>query len=683
MNLSEINVGARVQAGIVPALPHGQTTSAQRTIIPPSTPYAYCRGYYGTLENLGVKGEAIVKALTVFSNPLQSPPIYLRILKIVNSRWVIAAQSESALVLTGNPTTFNMVSVQGVTPPKSTEDIAIVAVYDPNSPAHTTEEIYLLQTTAVAGTLAEILYEFHTKVNVWNDMAPAIKIEYTQCTNDDLRQDPVFWRVISNDIERFGGVLLLQEKIHTSRAFDSEGKNDWVSSELREWANATWKHYFSTFFQKQIKPQNGDSFFLLSQDELDLLPDDIFQKSPEDSAVYSQTVAESRAQSISGFSLRDAISQCVAAVDYSAGTPRIIAVPAPYQYQRPRLACVLNSAMFVRWVTDENGSYYKIAHKPVAVQPVIPDNVYRNTAFILTWNYSLLESELKEFVLERRDDGGEWFEVYRGTATELAQTSGGGRTIQYRLKVEDAEGEVSDWTESQVHNLNKAPTITAIGVSDSAGNVQGVGAGIAYPRLDIENKFVKFTITDDIVNDVKVRFTVVGLLGLAVKRVLGEQTVSCSPNVVNEITCEIPAIELRNGNYYVVAEVTDSDGGYSLARLYFEKYTSGLSFKSIPIGGGVDLKPVAARFSLDSNINDYLAVEGFVFSFEACNNALDASPRWEDATESVINATNFIFANTTKTAAKWQVAVRITARSYTQLEEPFYINSISGSTATA
>ena len=53
-------------------------------------------------------------------------------------------------------------------------------------------------------------------------------------------------------------------------------------------------------------------------------------------------------------------------------------------------------------------------------------------------------------------------------------------------------------------------------------------------------------------------------------------------------------------------------------------------------------------------------IEGATAKVEACNNAFDAAPTWEDITAMVSINRVYNFTNTTKTAAKWGVNVRIT-----------------------
>ena len=48
------------------------------------------------------------------------------------------------------------------------------------------------------------------------------------------------------------------------------------------------------------------------------------------------------------------------------------------------------------------------------------------------------------------------------------------------------------------------------------------------------------------------------------------------------------------------------------------------------------------------------------FKVEACNNGFDTTPTWEDVTSSITSGQTHVFSNTTKTASKWGVNIRVT-----------------------
>jgi len=63
---------------------------------------------------------------------------------------------------------------------------------------------------------------------------------------------------------------------------------------------------------------------------------------------------------------------------------------------------------------------------------------------------------------------------------------------------------------------------------------------------------------------------------------------------------------------------------------------------------------------------------------EACNNAFDASPAWEDITAQVAINRVFNFTNETKTAEKWGVDVRFTITKNEGYEGEVSISGFGG-----
>lgn len=62
---------------------------------------------------------------------------------------------------------------------------------------------------------------------------------------------------------------------------------------------------------------------------------------------------------------------------------------------------------------------------------------------------------------------------------------------------------------------------------------------------------------------------------------------------------------------------------------------------------------------------------GATLKVEVCNNAFDASPAWEDATQAYLNKAAHTFVNATKTAANWGVDVRLTILKNTAIEKAY------------
>ena len=71
-------------------------------------------------------------------------------------------------------------------------------------------------------------------------------------------------------------------------------------------------------------------------------------------------------------------------------------------------------------------------------------------------------------------------------------------------------------------------------------------------------------------------------------------------------------------------------------------------------------------------------IEGAVAKVEACNNAFDAVPTWEDITAQVAINRVFNFTNSTKTATKWGVNIRFTITKNTGYEGEVSISGFGG-----
>lgn len=68
---------------------------------------------------------------------------------------------------------------------------------------------------------------------------------------------------------------------------------------------------------------------------------------------------------------------------------------------------------------------------------------------------------------------------------------------------------------------------------------------------------------------------------------------------------------------------------------------------------------------------------GATFKVLVCNNANDASPTWEDATNAVVYNLVHMFTNTTKTADTWAVSIKVHVERGTS-SGPCYVSWIGG-----
>lgn len=73
----------------------------------------------------------------------------------------------------------------------------------------------------------------------------------------------------------------------------------------------------------------------------------------------------------------------------------------------------------------------------------------------------------------------------------------------------------------------------------------------------------------------------------------------------------------------------------------------------------------------------WMLADGVVPKILMCNNALDNSPKWEDVTKQILNNTDVILANSSKTNADWAIGVHVTIDRGTATKES-WIGAIGG-----
>lgn len=128
---------------------------------------------------------------------------------------------------------------------------------------------------------------------------------------------------------------------------------------------------------------------------------------------------------------------------------------------------------------------------------------------------------------------------------------------------------------------------------------------------------------------------------------------------------------LTNGAHQLRVEAVDGNFATSVRVWNFSKKETVISFQ------------FAAPEETDARATKVLItptwkIEGAVAKVEACNNAFDAAPTWEDITAMVSINRVFNFTNTAKTAAKWGVNVRITITKNAGYEGEVSISGFGG-----
>lgn len=126
-----------------------------------------------------------------------------------------------------------------------------------------------------------------------------------------------------------------------------------------------------------------------------------------------------------------------------------------------------------------------------------------------------------------------------------------------------------------------------------------------------------------------------------------------------------------NQSINITIKADDGNGGVTTVNYPITRTTPAIDMQ-LKTPFETDIVARRLLLQLEGNIpNDAIV------SVQACNNALDASPTWENATNLVLSGFPYPFSNTTKTATKWGVSfkVRIERGGSSQ---PIYINGIGG-----
>ena len=128
------------------------------------------------------------------------------------------------------------------------------------------------------------------------------------------------------------------------------------------------------------------------------------------------------------------------------------------------------------------------------------------------------------------------------------------------------------------------------------------------------------------------------------------------------------------GKHEIRIVVEDDKGFKSTRKISFTRYVPRLVMK---LGDkGIETDALAKRV-LVSTVGVYVA-KGAIVKYEVCNNSFDAKPTWEDATTMVKAGKAYTFQNTTKTASKAGIDIKVTIEKGTSTMQS-YISAIGGS----
>jgi hypothetical protein len=263
----------------------------------------------------------------------------------------------------------------------------------------------------------------------------------------------------------------------------------------------------------------------------------------------------------------------------------------------------------------------------------VPTTINGGTNIDISWSVGAdADANLAGYILERSVNGGGWSQIYNGALRQFTDAiTFGWTSVAYRVKTYDAYNAQSGYTTSAIRTVvnNTAPTITG-----SDGNLGGFSA--------------TFTAQNYTVNDAQ------GGTVAVVERVDGVVKRSYNATLGAAASFSFTAAEwqqILNGQHTITITATDSLGLSTVRTWTFTKTvnTLTLTINPLPADEMPDRCVVAAVGYFPT---------GSTLKIEVCNNANDASPKWEDVSDK--QGKKHFFTNTAKTAASWAFGLRCT-----------------------
>lgn len=290
---------------------------------------------------------------------------------------------------------------------------------------------------------------------------------------------------------------------------------------------------------------------------------------------------------------------------------------------------------------------------PTAPQSItVPLNIYGGKTTVITWTAATdSDNNLSGYILERSINSGSYTQIYKGANKSYSDSiTKGWNTVQYRVCAYDSYNEKGAYKTAQVRNIinNELPVITT-----SSTNLGLKTAAFSF----------NYTVSDQESNKLTV-----------VEKINGVQKKSFTATSGSTYTFQITQQEficILNGTNTLSITVTDANNGVTTKNITFQKRENEISF-TLKTPFETDAAASVGIMNVVRQIP-----EGADFIIEACNNAYDTSPTWEDVTRFVKENRNFILLNEQKTASKWGFSFKVTVRRNTATGE-IYMSSVGG-----
>ena len=263
----------------------------------------------------------------------------------------------------------------------------------------------------------------------------------------------------------------------------------------------------------------------------------------------------------------------------------------------------------------------------------VPNTVTCDEALLITWGEaSDADGDLSGYILERQVDGNAWTQLYKGTVLTFTDNiTKGWKTVAYRVKAYDSYNAFSAYVTSETRTVNNniAPSISG---EDAALGLKTGSFSQAYTVSDAENNIV--TVTEYVDNQMIRSY----------QAVLGQDA---AITISRENW-----LKLTNGNHQL--RVTAYDGVATTVRIWtFSKKETVICFQ---LAAPMETEAAAVKIL----VSPTWKIDGAAVRMEACNNAFDEAPAWEDITAMLMLKRVYHFTNAAKTADKWGFDIRFT-----------------------
>lgn len=283
----------------------------------------------------------------------------------------------------------------------------------------------------------------------------------------------------------------------------------------------------------------------------------------------------------------------------------------------------------------------------------VPNTVYGGQSNIVTWGAATdPDGDAVTYALERQIDGGDWAQIYTGSALSYTDTvTRGWTSVAYRVKAIDSHSASGPYATSPTRTVNNniAPTVTCSQPSGTDLGTKNSGFSIDYSVSDPDGDTV--TVKEAIDGDVKRTFTA-----------------TPGTTYTFAITGET-FMKVLNGDHTMTITANDTKMD-TVHKLLFKKE---ITAAMITLAEAV---PADARIAVCVlSVNGSIPADAH-FKVEVTNNGLDDEPTWEDCTADVKAGANHVFTNETQTGG-WAFNFKVTA-SRGESGEGGYITSVQG-----